>query len=188
MQPTGDFPQSFWMPCDDDVPYTLWALVQKMAFTEVVTNEELEAFKIAWGLTETSGGDNSGTEDGGEDEPIAPTVTLTSISATYSGGDVVVGTNVNELSGITVKAHYSDGTSKTVTDYTLSGSINEGNNTITVSYQGKSTTFTVVGYVESTEPTNLYNPSTTQWCYYTQNGTNEAYNESFKDFGLTDYI
>ena len=83
------------------------------------------------------------------DEPVVPEVTLTSISATYSGGDVAVGAAVSELTGIVVKAHYSDGTSKAVTGYTLSGTIAEGSNTITVSYGGKTTTFTVTGVAES---------------------------------------
>ena len=82
------------------------------------------------------------------EEPDVPVVTLTSISATYSGGDVPVGTAVTDLTGIVVTAHYSDGTSKAVTDYTLSGTIAEGANTITVSYGGKSTTFAVTGVAE----------------------------------------
>jgi hypothetical protein len=83
------------------------------------------------------------------DEPDVPEVTLTSISATYSGGDVAVGTAVTDLTGIAVTAIYSDGTSKTVTDYTLSGTIAEGSNTITVTYEGKTATFTVTGVAES---------------------------------------
>lgn len=88
----------------------------------------------------------------GGEEPENPEVTLTSISTSYSGGDVAVGTSLNDLTGITVIAHYSDGSTTEVTDYTLSGTIAEGNNTITVSYGGKTTTFTVVGYVEQEEP------------------------------------
>ena len=72
-------------------------------------------------------------------------VTLTNISATYVGGDVTVGTAITELTGIVVTAHYSDGSTKTVTGYTLSGKIVEGENSITVSYGGKTTTFTVTG-------------------------------------------
>lgn len=75
--------------------------------------------------------------------------TLTSISATYSGGSVPVGTAVSSLSGVTVTAHYSDGSSSTVTGYTLSGSIAEGENTVTVTYQGKTATFTVTGTAET---------------------------------------
>lgn len=84
-------------------------------------------------------------ESSGETE-----VTLSSISATYSGGDVAVGTAVSDLTGIVVTAHYSDGSTATVTDYTLSGEIAEGSNTIAVSYGGKTTTFTVTGVAEST--------------------------------------
>lgn len=77
--------------------------------------------------------------------PEVPEITLSSISATYIGGDVTVGTALTDLTGITVTAKYSDDTSKNVTAYTLSGEIVEGSNTITVSYQGKTTTFTVTG-------------------------------------------
>lgn len=76
-------------------------------------------------------------------------VTLISISATYTGGDVAVGTSLTDLTGITVTAHYSDGSTASVTGYTLNGTIAEGSNTITVSYGGKTTTFTVVGIAES---------------------------------------
>lgn len=87
--------------------------------------------------------------DGDPDEPVTPTVTLTNISATYSGGDVAAGTVVSDLTGIVVTAHYSDGSSATVTGYTLSGEIVEGENTVTVTYGGKTATFTVTGVTES---------------------------------------
>lgn len=76
-------------------------------------------------------------------------VTLSSISATYNGGNVAVGTSVNSLTGITVTGTYSDGSTSGITGYTLSGEIVEGSNTITVSYGGKTTTFTVIGVAES---------------------------------------
>lgn len=87
------------------------------------------------------------------DEPEVPEVTLSSISATYTGGEVTVGTALTDLTRITVKATYSDGSTKNVTGYTLSGTIAEGDNTITVSYNGKTTTFTVVGVSESSGDT-----------------------------------
>ena len=88
-----------------------------------------------------SGGDSGDTENG-EGE-----VVLTSISATYSGGIVPVGTAIDTLTGITVTAHYSDGSSETVTNYTLSGNINNvGDNVITVTYNDKTTTFIVTGF------------------------------------------
>lgn len=83
-------------------------------------------------------------ESGGETEK-----TLISISATYSGGDVAVGTAVTDLTGIVVTAIYSDGSTATVIDYTMSGEIAEGENTITVTYEGMTTTFTVTGIAES---------------------------------------
>lgn len=79
------------------------------------------------------------------DVPDDPEVTLTSISATYSGGDVAVGTALTALTGIVVTATYSDGSTASVTGYTLSGSIAEGSNTITVTYEGMTATFTVTG-------------------------------------------
>jgi Bacterial Ig-like domain (group 3). len=44
---------------------------------------------------------------------------------------------------LTVTATYSASTTATVTDYTLSGTLTEGTSTITVSYGGKTTTFSV---------------------------------------------
>lgn len=108
------------------------------AYTEDASSA-YATFKAAFGIADS----------GGETE-----VTLTSISATYSGGDVAVGTAVTDLTGIVITAHYSDGTSATVTGYTLSGTIAEGENTITVTYQGKSTTFTVNGIAEPTVENN----------------------------------
>lgn len=123
------------------------------AYTQSDVSTQYNAFKNAFGIGESGGNDNTGDNTGGEEEtPTTPTVTLTSISATYSGGDVLVGSDVDDLTGITVKGTYSDGSTKNIIDYTLSGSINEGTNTITVKYQGKTTTFTVVGYVEQEEP------------------------------------
>ena len=85
-------------------------------------------------------------------------VTLTSISATYTGGDVAIGTALTDLTGITVTATYSDGSTSNVTGYTLSGTIAEGENTITVSYGGKTTTFTVIGTASvSAGETIVYN-------------------------------
>lgn len=113
------------------------------AFIKDNVSAEYTAFKTAFGITDPGGG------GGDPDEPVTPGVTLTSISATYSGGDVAVGTAVTELTGIVVTAHYSDGSSATVTGYTLDGTIAEGENTVTVIYGGKMTEFVVVGVAES---------------------------------------
>lgn len=83
------------------------------------------------------------------DKPSIPEITLTHIAATYSGGDVPVGTAVADLTGIVVTAYYSNGTTALKTDYTLSGTIAEGSNTITVIYGDKTATFVVTGVAES---------------------------------------
>ena len=85
-----------------------------------------------------SGGGSNG--ESGEAE-----ATLSGISATYSGGDVAVGTALTDLTGVVVVATYSDGSTAIVTGYTLSGTIAEGRNTIVVRYGGKTTTFDVTG-------------------------------------------
>lgn len=110
------------------------------AFTKDDVSAEHTAFKVAFGITDS--GENGGDDSGDEEEPE---VTLTGISATYSGGDAPAGITPSGLVGVVVTAHYSDGTSKTVTDYTLSGTIAMGENIITVTYQGMSATFTVIG-------------------------------------------
>ena len=118
----------------------LEGLFKVCAFIKSDVSAEYDAFKIAFSYSGNGGGE--------EPEPDVPTITLVSISATYTGGNVAVGTNVNSLTGITVKATYSDGSIKNVTGYTLSGTVNEGNNTITVTYQGKTTTFIAIGIAE----------------------------------------
>ena len=86
------------------------------------------------------------------DAPVVPeepeAVTLVGIAASYTGGELSVGTALDALTGITVTASYSDGSSKTVTGYSLSGEIVEGSNTITVTYQDKTATFTVTGVAQ----------------------------------------
>lgn len=142
------------------------------AYIKEDVSTEYGAFKTAFGI------------DGG----TVPTKTLQSISATYTGGNVTVGTSVNSLTGITVKANYSDGSQENVTNYTLSGNITEGNNTITVSYEGLTTTFIVVGIPESTggEETNVSNETTwTDGVAYTYTAVDGSYVEN--NGTLTDY-
>ena len=91
------------------------------------------------------GGDVTPEEPEDPDEPV---VTMTGLSVSYSGGDVPVGTALTELTGITVTANYSDGSSQAVTGYALSGTIAEGSNTVTVSYEGFTTAFAVTGVAE----------------------------------------
>ena len=116
---------------------TLDNMFKVCAFTKADVSAEYRSFCTAFGI-------EGGTVP---DEPDSPAVTLTSISATYNGGKVSAGTPVNALSGIVVTARYSDGSTARVSGYTLSGTIKEGSNTITVTYQGKTATFTVYGEV-----------------------------------------
>lgn len=71
--------------------------------------------------------------------------TLESITATFSSSASITTDNVlDDLRPyLAVRATYSDGSTQTVSNYTLSGSLNVGTNTITVTYGGKTTTFTV---------------------------------------------
>lgn len=137
----------------------------------------------------------NGSSGGGSGE----TVTLQSISATYTGGDVAVGTSLNDLIGITVTAHYSDGSTANVTGYTLSGTIAEGSNTITVSYGGKITTFTVTGVAESGgEETGVSNetewtdgvPYTFEWVVneYVTNASNQGTFKAYDGWYRSPYL
>lgn len=70
-----------------------------------------------------------------------------SITAVYTQSGTVYDTDTLDSlkSDLVVTANYSGGTSETVpaSDYTLSGTLTEGTSTITVSYAGLTTTFTV---------------------------------------------
>lgn len=70
---------------------------------------------------------------------------LVSISAIYTQSGTVYDTDTLDSlkPDLDVTALYDDQTTATVTDYTLSGTLTVGTSTITVSYEGKTTTFTV---------------------------------------------
>ena len=130
------------------------------AYIKADVSAEYTAFKTAFGISEV--------------------VTLSSISVTYDGGDVAVGTAVTALNGVVVTAIYSDGSTEIATGYTISGIIAEGQNTVTVTYQGKTATFTVTGVAESSGgETGVSNESTwTDGVAYTFNPVNDTYIES----------
>lgn len=72
--------------------------------------------------------------------------TLLSISATFTqGSNVIYDTDALDSlkQYLVVTANYDDSTSAEISDYTLSGSLTAGTSTITVSYDGKTTTFNV---------------------------------------------
>lgn len=85
---------------------------------------------------------------------IEQELVMSSVSASYTGGKVPVGSTVSSLlSNLTVTAWYNNGTNKMIKDYTIvegtDTTIVEGVNTFTVSYQGKTATFTVSGEILS---------------------------------------
>ena len=84
-------------------------------------------------------------EEGSGEEEIPEGIELVYIICTYDGGDVPIGIDVNDLTGITVMGTYSNGVSIQMNEYTLEGTIEEGINTITVNCQGKTATFEVKG-------------------------------------------
>lgn len=79
-------------------------------------------------------------------EDPTPSAELSSISAVFTQGNNVV-YSVDSLdylkTMLTVTALYSDSSTRTVTGYTLSGTLAAGTSTITVTYGGKTATFTV---------------------------------------------
>ena len=85
-------------------------------------------------------------------EEPEPSAELSSISAVFTQGNNVV-YSVDSLdylkTMLTVTALYSDSSTRTVTGYTLSGTLSAGTSTITVSYGGKTTTFTVTVTAET---------------------------------------
>ena len=93
---------------------------------------------------------------------LYPPANLVSISAVYTQSGAVYDTaSLDDLKpDLVVTAHYDNGTSETVTNYTLSGTLAVGTSTVTVSYGGKTTTFsvTVTHYVQQYSVTyNLTN-------------------------------
>lgn len=75
----------------------------------------------------------------------ATAVNVISITAIYTQSRTVyTDSPLEELkTDLVVTASYDNGTTATVGDYELSGTLSEGTSTITVTYQGKMTTFTV---------------------------------------------
>jgi len=90
--------------------------------------------------------------------------TIESITATLSSSAAMTTDNVlDDLRPyLTVRATYSDGSTQTVSNYILNGSLNVGVNTITVTYSGKTATFNVVVTERITPSDVLYSlPSAT---------------------------
>lgn len=97
--------------------------------------------------------------------------TLSSISALFTQGSAAIypSDSLDDLRQyLVVTAVYSDSTTKTITDYTLSGTLVEGTSTITAAYRDKTDTFDVIvsaghatGYTAFGDPTIVNNILTT---------------------------
>lgn len=77
---------------------------------------------------------------------LYPPANLVSISVVYTQSGTVYDTDTLDSlkADLVVTATYDNSTTQTITAYTLSGTLTEGTSTITVSYGGKTDTFTVV--------------------------------------------
>lgn len=112
---------------------------------------------------------------------------LESISAVFSQGSAVIyDTDGLETlrQYLTVTASYSDTTTKTVTDYTLSGTLAVGTSTITASYGGKTDTFSVTVSAKQPVIVNMGTNeifSTGNYSYFTDNGVTAATSENYSD-------
>lgn len=86
---------------------------------------------------------------------------LVSITAAFTPtGDIYKGSSLDSLKQyLTVTATYSDESVKTVTNYTLSGTLTNETNTITVTYIDKQTTFTVEAIEKPEVPVDPELPS-----------------------------
>lgn len=131
--------------------------------TAINAGGEIEAGSVIAAGTYFTG---TATVTGGGD------LSVSSITAEYSGGTVEAGTTLEQLTGITVTASYTapgyiGSVTKMVSGYTLSGTLTAGqDNIVTVTYQGKTATFTV-----TVEAAAITGESTTATCAGDNNST-----------------
>lgn len=91
---------------------------------------------------------------------------MTGISAVYTGGVVSTEIAVQNITGIVVTAHLPTGSTRTVEKYAITGNLQEGDNILTISYNGFSTTVRVPAI------------NAPALCTITKNMTNAYYNNS----------
>ena len=112
---------------------------------------------------------------------LNPPANLSSITCVYTQSGTVYDTaSLDDLKAdLVVTAHWSDNTTSTVTTYTLSGTLTEGTSTITVSYGGKTTTFTVTVSVFNTSPAIAETGKTLQTNFEAGNTSGGCYTEAY---------
>jgi len=118
----------------DDIKQALLQIAEKVAYIDEDGQDYYDALESA----------------------LYPPAELVSISCVYTQSGTVYETDtLNSLKDdLVVTAHMSDSTTRTVTTYTLSGTLTEGTSTITVSYSGKTTTFNVTVSAQATYVTD----------------------------------
>ena len=98
---------------------------------------------------------------------LYPPANLLRIGAVFNQADNIIYDNDsldNLKQYLTVTAYYDDGTNSVINSYTLSGTLEEGTSTITVSYRGETATFNV------TVTDSRCVPSDYTWLYEAKNG------------------
>lgn len=114
------------------------------------------------------------------EEALYPHADLLSISAVYTQtGKVYTDSTLDSLrTDLVVTANYADSTSETITAYLLSGTLTEGTSTITVTYDGKTTTFNVTVSVATTHTISYANGD---FSYVNTDSVSAAYDENGTD-------
>lgn len=117
-------------------------------------------------------------------DALYPPADLVSISAVYTQSGTVYDTDsLDSLkSDLVVTATYDDSSTEVVTTYTLSGTLAEGTSVITVSYGGKTTTFTVT---VTTVPVNPFDG--VNWNDGLRISSDSEYTEQ-GNYSTTDYV
>lgn len=145
---TATYTQSGTVYTTDSLDSLKSDLVVKAVYTDT-TEDTLNASDYTLSGTLTTGTSTITVSYSGKTTTFTVVVTaavVTSIDALFTQGTATITTN-NSLDDLrqylVVTANYNNGTTSTVTNYTLSGTLEEGTSTITVTYEGKTDTFTV---------------------------------------------
>ena len=125
-------------------------------------------------------------------DALYPPADLVSISAVYTQSGTVYDTDSLDTlkADLVVTAHMSDQTTRTVTEYTLSGTLAEGTSVVTVAYGGKTTTFNVT-VSHASDPSErwtdgvAYDPEIIAGEYY-EKGTGAI--KTYTGWDRTDYM
>ena len=139
-------------PLDNIKQYLTVTATYTFTGSQETHEETLSAHEYTLSGELTAGTPTITVNYGGKTGNFTPDVTavvLDSITAAYTGGDVEINSDVDDLKdALTVTAHYNDGSTETPSNYSLSGDVSTiGQKTIIASYTDggvtKTDTFTV---------------------------------------------